>query len=210
MSNPGGTIYAIGAVGTSYVKIGSTRPSVERRMRALQTAQPFSLQVLATVPVEEDLHRIEKQVHAFLATEGRRGEWFNLDIDMGQLEALIVRAIHYLHEEEARKIRVRAAHHAGHRYLEDAFDCGMGTRIRAERERLALSREDLIKLMGDLRMDRNTLWYIEAGRTKTPRADQIIALAKALNVSADYILGLSDEPKPPAQRQRTRKPAPVA
>jgi transcriptional regulator with XRE-family HTH domain len=85
----------------------------------------------------------------------------------------------------------------------------LGTRIRAERERLALSREDLIRLMGDLRMDRNTLWHIEAGRTKNPRADQIIALAKALNVSADYILGLSDEPQPPAKRPRPRKAASV-
>jgi transcriptional regulator with XRE-family HTH domain len=84
----------------------------------------------------------------------------------------------------------------------------LGTRIRAERERLGLSRDALIQKMGDLRMDRNTLWHIEAGRTQNPRADQIIALAKALEISADYLLGLTDDPAPRPRPRRKRAAPP--
>lgn len=79
----------------------------------------------------------------------------------------------------------------------------IGVRVRTARDRLGLTREQLVEQMGEWRMEPNTLWYIESGRTKNPRADQIIALAKALNVSADYLLGLADEPTPP---RRTRRP----
>ena len=79
----------------------------------------------------------------------------------------------------------------------------LGSRVRTERERLGLSREQLIQRMGELRMDRNTLWHIEAGRTQNPRADQIMALTKALEVSSDYLLGLTDDPTPPARRHST-------
>src|SRR5215471_10120784 len=85
----------------------------------------------------------------------------------------------------------------------------LGSRVRETRDRLRLSRERLIERMGDLRMDRNTLWHIEAGRTKNPRADQLMGLGKALNVSIDYLLGLTDDPPPPSCRRRKR-PAPGA
>ena len=97
----GGTIYAIGAVGTSLVKIGSTRSSVTRRLRALQTGQPFPLQLLATVPVGSDVQRIEKQVHAFLEAARRRGEWFDFPMNSTMLEKLIVRAVKALGAQEA-------------------------------------------------------------------------------------------------------------
>jgi len=74
-------------------------------------------------------------------------------------------------------------------------------RIRKERDRLGLSQEKLAQRMG---LDRNTLWHIEAGRTKNPRADHIIALATALGVSADYILGLTDDPRPRRGRGKPR------
>jgi transcriptional regulator with XRE-family HTH domain len=80
----------------------------------------------------------------------------------------------------------------------------LASRVRAERERVKLSQEKLAQHMG---MDRNTLWHIEAGRTKNPRADQIIALAQALEVSADYLLGLTDDPTPATQRS-TAAPSP--
>ena len=86
----------------------------------------------------------------------------------------------------------------------------LAERVRAGRERVGLSQEKLAQQMG---MDRNTLWHIEAGRTKHPRADQLIALAKALEVSTDYLLGLTEDPAPkpkPPTRQRSRKAAPVA
>jgi hypothetical protein len=78
MPSPGGTIYAIGAVGTSFVKIGSTRTTVVERLKILQTGQPFPLQVVASVPVESNVRRIEKQVQAFLDAERLRGEWFDV------------------------------------------------------------------------------------------------------------------------------------
>jgi hypothetical protein len=42
MPKPGGIIYAIGAVGTPWVKIGSTRTNVEerRKLRASGPARP--------------------------------------------------------------------------------------------------------------------------------------------------------------------------
>lgn len=77
----------------------------------------------------------------------------------------------------------------------------LGIRVRQERERLGLSREELVQQMPDaLRMDRNTLWHIEAGRTKNPRADQLLALSHALSVSVDYLVGLTDDPKPTIRR----------
>jgi hypothetical protein len=70
----GGTIYAIGVVGTRYVKIGRTTVPVAQRLQALQIGHPSPLEIRAAVPVEAELHRIEKQVHAFLDAEWRRGE----------------------------------------------------------------------------------------------------------------------------------------
>ena len=89
----------------------------------------------------------------------------------------------------------------------------IGIRVRQERERLGLSREALVQQMPEaLRMDRNTLWHIEAGRTKNPRADQLMALAHVLGVSTDYLLGLSDGPQARKRRARStdaRPPVPI-
>ncbi len=49
MPKSGGTIYAIGVVGTSWVKIGRTTGPVRKRLQTLQTWQPFPLQVLASI-----------------------------------------------------------------------------------------------------------------------------------------------------------------
>ena len=82
----------------------------------------------------------------------------------------------------------------------------LGRRVREARERLGMS---LDKLAHQVEIERNTLWYIEVGRTKHPRADQIAALAQALQVSADYLLGLTDDPTPAKKRPRSRKAASV-
>ena len=81
----------------------------------------------------------------------------------------------------------------------------LGSRVREVRERLGMTQE---KLAQQVEIERNTLWYIEAGRTKHPRADQVAALAQALHVSADYLLGLTDDPRPP-KRPRPRTTTPV-
>lgn len=73
----------------------------------------------------------------------------------------------------------------------------LGIRVRHERERQGLSREDLTQRMPPaMRMHTNTLWNIEVGRTKNPRMDQLQALALALGVSVPYIMGETDETGP--------------
>jgi len=85
--------------------------------------------------------------------------------------------------------RAQAADHAVSR--------DMAGRVRERRAHLGLSQTKLAQQMG---VERNTLWLIETGRTKNPRADIIIALAETLQVSTDYLLGLTDDPRPRHQR----------
>ena len=180
MPDPGGTMYAIGVVGTSYVKIGKTTVPVERRLQALQIGQPLPLQILATVPVEANLHRIEKQVHAFLEAEWRRGEWFDLPMDLATLEALIVRAVAYLAaQEDQAPVSDRAAKTQA-----------MGERVRRVRRAQDVTQERLAELSG---LNVITISRLEKGTAKEVYADTVAALARALGVSADYLLGLSDK-----------------
>lgn len=79
----------------------------------------------------------------------------------------------------------------------------LGIRVRTERERQGLSREDLTQRMPEaMRMHTNTLWNIEVGRTKNPRMDQLQALAQALGVSVPYLMGETDETGPGARRRQ--------
>ena len=66
----------------------------------------------------------------------------------------------------------------------------LGARVLALRQRTGLSQE---KLAQEMHISRNTLWYIESGRTQNPRMNQLVALCRALHVGADYLLGLVDE-----------------
>jgi len=78
----------------------------------------------------------------------------------------------------------------------------LGIRVRNERERQGLSREDLTQRMPeDMRRHTNTLWNIELGRTKNPRMDQLRALAQALGVSVPYLMGEADETGPGGRRR---------
>ena len=65
----------------------------------------------------------------------------------------------------------------------------LATRVIALRQHAGLSQEKLAQKMD---ISRNTLWYIESGRTRNPRMDHLIALCQALGVSADYLLGLTE------------------
>ena len=179
MSKPGGYIYAIGAVGTSYVKIGRTTGPVLQRLQTLQTGQPFPLQVLASVPVETDAHRIEKQVHTFLEAERRRGEWFDVPMDMATLEALILRAVAYLAAEED---------------VEDDADHPLrqmlGQRIRQAREQAQMSQVELARCIG---ISANALCSIETGETD-PRVSRVVAIARELHMSLDALVGIDLPP----------------
>jgi transcriptional regulator with XRE-family HTH domain len=68
-----------------------------------------------------------------------------------------------------------------------AFD---GNKARRRREALGLSRSALARQL-NVREDR--LGRLERGEAD-PRSAELLALAKHLGVSADYLLGVSDEP----------------
>lgn len=65
-----------------------------------------------------------------------------------------------------------------------------GDRLRLMREQRDLSQEDLAN-----RLDIKPLqiWRWETGKTK-PNSETVMSLARALGVTSDYLLGLSDDP----------------
>ncbi len=65
----------------------------------------------------------------------------------------------------------------------------LGARIKAERKRRGLTLEALAEKAG---ISRNYLWELEAGR-KAPALGTLRELGAALNVSIDYLLGVSSE-----------------
>jgi transcriptional regulator with XRE-family HTH domain len=185
MSSPGGTIYAIGAMGTSYVKIGSTRTAVERRLKVLQTGQPFPLQVLASVPVEQDLHRIEKQVRALLEAERRRGAWFDIPMDTPTLEALIVRAVACIAAQEA-------ARNAANAQEDSVVNMQtLGERVLLRRRRAGLSQSVLAHRAG---VDTITISRLERGQKKRLELETAARLAHGLDLTLDQFCGLEVVP----------------
>lgn len=105
----GGLLYAIQAEGTSLVKIGYTTGSVEKRVKTLQTGQPFRLRVLDTVAVESEVHKQETLLHQFLKEQRRAGEWFEIDLSNHSLRDLLARAIAWGAEQEAQRQDAREA-----------------------------------------------------------------------------------------------------
>lgn len=71
-----GYVYAIGIVGTQYVKIGHARRP-EKRLAALQGGLPFKLELLYVLKVD-DPRGVERTLHELLADGHVRGEWFEL------------------------------------------------------------------------------------------------------------------------------------
>lgn len=65
-----------------------------------------------------------------------------------------------------------------------------GHRLRAVRESLHLTQSELAERLG---VDTLQIWRYENEKT-TPKADMIARVATELNVSSDYLLGLTDEP----------------
>jgi transcriptional regulator with XRE-family HTH domain len=82
----------------------------------------------------------------------------------------------------------------------------LGKRIVAAREQIGWSQRELVRISG---VGQNNLSVLEQGKKPGVRADTVVRLAEALGVSADYLLGLTDDPTPPKKRQRSRKAAPV-
>jgi transcriptional regulator with XRE-family HTH domain len=66
----------------------------------------------------------------------------------------------------------------------------LGKRVRKVRRAQDLTQRDLEKLSG---IHVVTISRIESGEASRPSAETVRDLAKALQVSADYLLGLKDE-----------------
>lgn len=65
-----------------------------------------------------------------------------------------------------------------------------GDRLKALRERHGHTQESLAELLG---RDIKQVWRWETEKV-TPSSDAVVQLAKTFNVSADYLLGLTDAP----------------
>jgi transcriptional regulator with XRE-family HTH domain len=77
-----------------------------------------------------------------------------------------------------------------------------GERLRAVREAKNYTQEDLAHFLD---VTQQQIWRWESGATE-PNGDFISRLAKTLEVTADYLLGLSDDPYP---RRREEDLTPV-
>jgi|ERR1051325_5995689 DNA-binding XRE family transcriptional regulator len=187
MPNTGGTIYAIGAEGQPYIKIGSTSGSPLKRLQDLQTGQPYPLRLCAAVPVEANLRLIEKHVHAFLKEKRQRGEWFELSMDIAQLEALVVRAVEYVQREEQQAAALHTIQEARQRTR-----MTMEERITYLRKKKGWSQAELARQVS---IGQSTLHAYEAGNRPAQGMSVEIAmrLARVLGVTVDYLVGVYEE-----------------
>jgi DNA-binding XRE family transcriptional regulator len=162
-----GSIYAIGAVGSPLVKIGSTTTSIEQRLKTLQTGQPMALHIVARQAVEADLQRIERQIHAFLAGERQRGEWFALKLDADELAALIHRAVEYLadKDEQAQRAKDERPARSVKRQRERRGDNEVGQCITAQRQAQGRSLTDVARAFG---VSVSTMSRYESGKLSVP------------------------------------------
>jgi len=85
----------------------------------------------------------------------------------------------------------------------------IGERVKAAREQRGIKQAELARRLG---CSVNALSMLEHNTIGDPRASRIIGIAEALQVSADYLLGLQEAQavQPAAKRQRTRQATPVA
>lgn len=74
-----GYVYFIRSEKTHAIKIGFTADQVEKRLSSLQTAHPYKLQLLATLPGTREY---EKSLHDRFSSYRLEGEWFNPHPDL--------------------------------------------------------------------------------------------------------------------------------
>jgi transcriptional regulator with XRE-family HTH domain len=79
---------------------------------------------------------------------------------------------------------------------------GFGNRVRRQRMQLGLSQVECAKKAG---IPVPVLSRIEHGH-QSIYLDRLIALAQALHVSTDYLLGLTDDKRPHSRRGKASKP----
>jgi ribosome-binding protein aMBF1 (putative translation factor) len=190
----GGFIYAIGAEGSPYVKIGSTHTAINKRLRQLQSGHPARLTVRASVAVASHGHKIEKIIHQFLADVRQQGEWFAATIDQESLEALTVRAVQWIEEDRARETAKIVHQQTRRRGPSLDSVTQLGQRVRMRRLRLRLSQEQLGSQIGH---DQGYVSRLERGEIADITVRTLARLADALRVSTDYLLGRKDEESEP-------------
>ena len=83
----------------------------------------------------------------------------------------------------------------------------LGQRVREARKRAGLLQVDLAAALGD-RYAHNDISRVESGE-RGLRLDGLVNAAKELRVSADYLLGLTDDPTPAAQRLGAEAQGPI-
>jgi repressor LexA len=81
-----------------------------------------------------------------------------------------------------------------------------GRRLRVAREKDNLTQEELA---ARIRANRSWISGLETGQQSALRAETVVRLAEALGCTADYLLGLTDQPARPAASPRRKKPAPA-
>lgn len=72
-----------------------------------------------------------------------------------------------------------------------------GERLKHQREYCGLTQAELALKLG-LKTDK-TVWNYENG-VREPKMETLILISKSLDVSIDYLLGLTDDPTPPGNR----------
>jgi transcriptional regulator with XRE-family HTH domain len=82
----------------------------------------------------------------------------------------------------------------------------LAARLRKVRRAQDYTQQELGELA---KINYTTISRIESGEAKQVYADTVRDLAEALGVSADYLLGLREDPVPLQKRPRPRKTAPV-
>jgi len=78
-----------------------------------------------------------------------------------------------------------------------------GHRVKARRDYLGLTQPELGKLIDK---DYQYVSKLERGVYTNVTTDTLEHLARALVCSADYLLGLADDPRPPTRRKPTAAP----
>lgn len=67
-----------------------------------------------------------------------------------------------------------------------------GNRLKQRRTKLGHTQESVAEMLGT---DARRIWAYESGKTK-PNGEVIAELARYLDTSTDYLLGLTDDPTP--------------
>jgi DNA-binding XRE family transcriptional regulator len=174
MASSGGFIYAIGAEGSPHVKIGKTSGEVVKRVARLQTGYPARLSILAQARIEDDLDRLEKALHQMLESKHIYGEWFAIEVDQGQLEALILRAVQWLAEAHGQK------------------SMHIGERIQRLREERGWTQQELA---AKTQIKQPVISRLESQTQQSVSSEALKRLARTLGVTADYLIGMYEDDK---------------